>query len=466
LADVIASVHPANLASARNLVHYLALRRCDLRPIQLRLARAGLSSLGRSESHVLHAIDAVINMLALARGEAPPTLSPGPVRFRAGQRRLAANARRLLGPHPRNRAVRIVVTLPTEAAEDERFARDLIAAGMDCARINCARDDAETWLAMAAHVRAGSSANQRECRILVDLGGTKFRTGAVDGARAVLPLSAGDYFELVQANADLSARPQNIPRMACNTPAVFQAAQTGEMIWFDDGVLGGVIDHKTRDGLIVRITNAPAGGSKLRPDRGINLPESTRTLPAVTSGDLRDLDAVIGFADAIDLSFVQSKHDVFALHKALRERAADHIGIVLKIETRQAFDQLPELLLANLQWESCGMMIARGDLAVEVGFERTAEIQEELLWIGEAAHTPTIWATKVLDNLAKKGELTRAEMTDAAMGARAEAVMLNKGAFLIDAIMTLDDILSRMKEHQSKKRPMFRALEVSRNLWP
>ena len=464
-ADLFLSIHPSNLPSARNLVHYLALRRYDIRPLQLRLARAGLSSLGRSESHVLRAIDGVLATLALARGKTPSASPRAPVQFREGQRLLAANARRLLGRHPRHRATRIIVTLPTEAAEDPRFARDLIAAGMDCARINCTRDDAATWTAMAANVRAGSSANERECRILVDLGGTKFRTGAVNGTNDVLSLSTGDYFELVRAESDLAARPENVPRIACVTPDLFRAARSGQMVWFDDGILGGVVDHSTPDGFVVRITNAPSGGGKLRPDRGINLPESNLMLPAVTPNDLRDLDAVVGFADVINLSFVQTREDVISLHKAMRERAADHIGIILKIETRQAFAHLPRLLLANMQWQDCGMMIARGDLAVEVGFERLTEVQEELLWIGEAAHTPTIWATKVLDNLAKKGMLTRGEMTDAAMGARAEGVLLNKGPFMIDAIMSLDDILGRMKEHHSKKRPMFRALEVSQDLW-
>lgn len=93
-----------------------------------------------------------------------------------------------------------------------------------------------------------------------------------------------------------------------------------------------------------------------------------------------------------------------------------------------------------------------------------AEMQEEILWIAEAAHVPTIWATQVLDELAGEGTLTRAEITDAAMSARAEAVMLNKGPFIIDAIGTLDDILTRMKEHQSKKRSLFGALRMSRRL--
>jgi pyruvate kinase len=106
-------------------------------------------------------------------------------------------------------------------------------------------------------------------------------------------------------------------------------------------------------------------------------------------------------------------------------------------------------------------MIARGDLAVECGFERLAEAQEEILWICEAAHIPTIWATQVLENLAKEGIPSRAEITDAAMGHRAECVMLNKGPYVARAVAVLDDILSRMQAHQAKKRAMLRHLRVA-----
>ena len=106
-------------------------------------------------------------------------------------------------------------------------------------------------------------------------------------------------------------------------------------------------------------------------------------------------------------------------------------------------------------------MIARGDLAVECGCERLAEVQEEILWICEAAHVPVIWATQVLETLAKHGLPSRAEITDAAMGDRAECVMLNKGPHIVEAVRVLDDILSRMEAHQSKKRAMLRSLRLA-----
>jgi len=97
------------------------------------------------------------------------------------------------------------------------------------------------------------------------------------------------------------------------------------------------------------------------------------------------------------------------------------------------------------------VMIARGDLAVELGFARMSEIQEEILWLCDAAHVPVIWATQVLDQLVSEGAPTRAEATDAAMSQRAECVMLNKGPFLVEAVAFLKDVLERMDRHQSKK---------------
>jgi len=108
-----------------------------------------------------------------------------------------------------------------------------------------------------------------------------------------------------------------------------------------------------------------------------------------------------------------------------------------------------------------GVMIARGDLAVECGYQRLAEVQEEILWICEAAHVPVIWATQVLESLAKSGIPSRSEITDAAMGERAECVMLNKGPYVVAAVRILDDILRRMQDHQEKKRSMLRKLRLA-----
>jgi pyruvate kinase len=112
-----------------------------------------------------------------------------------------------------------------------------------------------------------------------------------------------------------------------------------------------------------------------------------------------------------------------------------------------------------------GVMIARGDLAVEGGFGRLSEAQEQILWVCEAAHVPAIWATQVLEGLAKDGMPTRAEVTDAAMGQRAECIMLNKGPHIVQATKSLDEILRRMQDHQTKKRSLLRRLRLAENFF-
>ena len=149
------------------------------------------------------------------------------------------------------------------------------------------------------------------------------------------------------------------------------------------------------------------------------------------------------------------------LQEALAERRPDDwrtLSLVLKIETAEAVRNLPDIVVQAAGRQPTSIMIARGDLALEIGFARTAEMQEEILWIGEAAHVPVIWATQVLEHLVQKGTPSRGEMTDAAMAARAECVMLNKGPYLFDAIDELHELLHRMEEHQHKKTPQLRRL--------
>jgi pyruvate kinase len=243
----------------------------------------------------------------------------------------------------------------------------------------------------------------------------------------------------------------DLPAFGCSLPEVFRDARAGEPIWFDDGAIGGVIREAGPEGLEVEITHARPGGSKLAEDKGINLPATALEVPPLTEKDKEDLAFVARHADLVGYSFVQDPRDLRDLAKEFGKQGGRTPGLVLKIETRRAFENLPRLLLAGLRWPSVGVMIARGDLAVEAGFERLAELQEEILWFCEAAHVPVIWATQVLEHLAKDGRPSRAEVTDAAMAVRAEAVMLNKGPHVPDAVRALDGILVRMEAHQSKK---------------
>ena len=134
--------------------------------------------------------------------------------------------------------------------------------------------------------------------------------------------------------------------------------------------------------------------------------------------------------------------------------------VIAKIETRVAVENLADIVIEAAGRQPLGVMIARGDLAVEIGYQRLAEVQEEMLWLCESSHIPVIWATQVLERLVTKGTPSRSEMTDAAMSERAECVMLNKGPYVVEGVTVLDDVLRRMQEHQDKKTPRLRALHL------
>jgi pyruvate kinase len=446
------------LRSRCNLLHYLVLRAQDMRLLQETLARQGLSSLGRCEAHTLASLDAVLHVLARLLGaELALPLSARAPGFDEGSALLEANARALFGPAPPKRTVRIMVTLPAEAAVDARLVAELIGQGTNAVRINCAHDDSRTWEKMVEGVRRAAREAGRRCAIHFDLGGPKLRTGA-----AVRPISLRPDDRLVLTRGPQApSKVEELPRIPCTLPAALERVQVGERVWFDDGKLGGVVDEVSPEGVSVRITYARKGHRKLLPDRGINFPDSAIDIDGFTEKDREDLEFVARHADSVGLSFAQRVTDVRAVQQRLDELGAPRMGLILKIETRRGFEALPQLLLEPLGDHPLGVMIARGDLALEVGYERLAEVQEEILWLCEAAHVPVIWATQVLESLSKNGMPTRAEITDAAMSQRAECVMLNKGDHVLDTVRILDDILQRMETHQKKKSATLRPLQFS-----
>ena len=223
----------------------------------------------------------------------------------------------------------------------------------------------------------------------------------------------------------------------------------------DDGKFLGRVTDLDDHSVTVEIT-APAAKRKLKSGKGINLPDTRIDLPALTEQDRSDLQAVADIADALGLSFVHRPEDLVDLHRALEELGRSQLGIVAKIETQMATRNLAAILLTGLTLPAFGVMIARGDLAVEVGFEDLAVMQESILCLCEAAHVPAIWATQVLETLARSGLPARAEITDAAASRRADAVMLNKGPHVSAAVSMLDRLLTAEQRHRTKKRQLFR----------
>ncbi len=450
---------PAFAASALNFAHYLELRRIDLRPLQRRLMVLGLSSLGRCEGHVLATLDAIAWALARMAGQASHS-SSSDRQFLRGERQLRLNAVELFGPLREGRAGRIMVTLGTEAAGDPGFIADLAARGADVVRINCGHDDADIWRRMIENTRA--AARVRPLRVLMDIAGPKVRTKRVLTPSDRSNLRVGDQILLCR---DVDAGRTEFPFQSTCAPAgVMDRLKIGDVVSIDDGKLRGAIVAEAEGGFAVGVTEGRLKGVKLKSGRGINFPGVDLKLDPLTEKDRRDLDFVALHADLVGHSFVQNADQVATLQRELAARRPDwqRLGLVAKIETPAAVSNLPEIIVQAAGHQSLAVMIARGDLAVEIGFERVAEIQEEILWLCEAAQIPAIWATQVLEGLIQQGLPSRGEITDAATAAQAECVMLNKGPNLAAGVGALDRLLKRMGENQSKKTPTLRALHS----WP
>ena len=417
----------------------------DLAAEQEALSELGLSSLGHSESHVLATLDAVIAALAALA-------VAGTVHRRVASARAQLEARRdeIFGPDPLGVSTRILVTLPSEAAAAPVLVAGLIEAGAAAVRINCAHEGPAAWRAMAADTAAAARRAGRRVPALMDLAGPKLRTLALAVPKAVArreskkqrkalkaagigpaergaKLMRGDRIVLARAPP---AKAREVTATLSH-PELLGQIRPGALVWFDDGKISARVLLQDGAQALLEVAHVPAGGARLAPEKGVNLPGVAVEIAALTAADLAAPDVVGELADIVGFSFVQTARDLRALQAALAERLAPGGGrppaLLLKIETDLAVRNLPRLIVQPGGQGPVAVRIARGDLAVEIGLERLSEIQEKILWLCEAAAVPVVWATQVLEGLVRKGHASRAEATDAAMGQRAECVMLNKG---------------------------------------
>jgi len=583
--DLISKVHPVYRESALNLTHYLAFRSFDIDTLQDKLRYMGLPDLANIEGHVMKSLLAIKTIINHLLGNQVIEKQKGIISIKKSEKLLRKNTERLFGYKSKKRRTRIMVTLPSTAAEDYSMVNRLIGLGMNSARINCAHDESEVWAKMIANVDRANNASQKNCKVMMDLGGPKLRTGAMkegpklihikpqrdqigkvtkaakiwiappdilppnDTADAIIPIdellldkikrgntiyftdtreknckitiekkqgkgkwgicsdsayiSTGTELTIKKENASgkekvfvgellpmeqfitlfigdkliLHADPKpgestqynedgkflEYAHVSCTLPEIFKNVKKGEPIFFDDGKIEGVIEEVNGDSILVDIVYARNTGAKLKADKGINLPDSKLSVSGLTEKDKKDLEFVAQNADTLNFSFVNDEDDVQQLLDELKKYDTS-LGIILKIETQKGFKNLPRILLKAMQTFPIGVMIARGDLAIETGWKNFASIQEEILRICEAAHIPDVWATQVLESLAKKGVPTRSEITDAALAQRAECVMLNKGMYIDKAVKMLDKILRRMQRFQKKKETILPKLSDPENL--
>ncbi|MEA2048847.1 MAG: pyruvate kinase [Campylobacterota bacterium] len=550
-----------------NMQDFLTLKKEDLRTLQLELMTEGLSSLSRSHKHLLYTIERELELLGSMpdRCDTPKHLSPSP------EEAYLITEERAKFLKCQNRDNAVMLTLPSNAAEDISFSQILEQETISIVRINTAHDSPKVWKSMADMVKRVNQEKRTSCpiKIYVDMAGPKIRTGAIKkviepfrictkdmhkviivpalgnsshivyederytSRKAVIAVDETFYADLQNADiveindhdrkarflsvdswseeacilkcakkVEISAQTaikvqkekrkysetfpvnfQKIPEeirvfegdtIVLSTKAAFGHLLDGtsykaiialqmdkqlfsylneqDRVYIDDGKIKLSIIEKTDDTLLCRVERAKANGTVIKEEKGINFPDSFLDIPAITDEDRENFRSVVGFCDIVGVSFTQTDKDIEMMKEMLKEN--EDIGIVAKIETNKGLQNLPHILASLAAWEKSAVMLARGDLAIEVGFENLAYVQGNILDLCEAAHTPVIYATQILESLMKKNLPSRAEIIDASIAQRTDCVMLNKGTFTKRTIETLEKIILSMQPFFYKHQPL------------
>jgi len=451
--------------SAKNLSFYLALRRRDIREIQTKLATLGLSSFGHLESNTKSTIENVISQLSLIAEEESEYSYHSVDTFTTGRNKLEQNTADLFGPKPDQRSTRIMVTMSTEAADNVDFLIGLVKKGMNVARINCAHDDEETWTNMVNNIRKAEKETGKSVNILMDIAGPKIRTDWVFTTYKKPKVTVGDFVCLTKDYERLPLDEEVKVTVGCSLTQIFESLNIGDQVLYDDGSIEFEVNSVDETQAILEVKQVSGGSKRIKAEKGLNFPSTDFDIDLLTDKDKTDLRFASENADIIGCSFIRTPEDIELIQSEIEDHMkgeASNVKLVAKIETVQAIENLPEIILTAASKNPFSIMIARGDLAVESGYIRLAELQQEILWLGEAADIPVVWGTEVLANLIDEGIPTRSEVTDAAEGARSECVMLNKGDYIEQGVETLNDIFEKMEEHQYKKAPKLRALNIAK----
>ncbi len=449
-------LHPDQQEAANNLIKYLVLRGEDRRVLQESLHVFGLSSLTSSEGHIHRQVQAVRQRLGFQYPKNEISLHS----FSSSKKRLNENSNGLFGEKSTPNFPSIMVTFDTGFASDYSLIEDLLKNGMNVARINCAHDDETTWSEMIHLIKKACGNTGLECKIYMDLAGPKIRTKLLGkgSEKGKVKVKEGQGVWLAETSQDLNTR--EIILSPTET-GIVQQLNIGDRVFIDDGTISGTVVSKEADRVGITIERVSSKKGKIKENKGINFPDTDLDIPSLTEFDLNCLSFVCKNADLVGFSFVHKPSDITFLREKMAQLACAELPIILKIETQAAVKNFPALILEGMRGKQLGVMIARGDLAVEIGFERMGEIQEEILWICEAAHVPVIWATQVLESMHKSGMPTRSEITDAGHASLAECIMINKGNHTIEVMNSLKKIIQKAASHRIKKRFTFRPLTIA-----
>jgi pyruvate kinase len=343
------------------------------------------------------------------------------------------------------RRAKIVCTLGP-SSESSDVVLKLLERGMDVARLNFSHGSHEDHARAIDRIRAASRQLVRPVAILQDLQGPKIRTGPLKAGRAGVPLVAGDTLVITTEEEILG----DARRVSTTYPFLAQDVKAGDRLLVDDGLLEFRVTHT--DG--VQVTTEVVEGGTLKEHKGINLPGVALRVGALSDKDRADLrfGAERG-VDFVALSFVRTAADVDQARAALEETGRV-VPIIAKIEKPEALENLDEIVEA-----ADGLMVARGDLGVEVPAERVPILQKSIVERGNHAGKPVIIATQMLESMIDHPRPTRAEASDVANAVwdGADAVMLSgetaSGRFPVLAVQTMDRIVREAERNYFLSRP-------------
>ena len=308
------------------------------------------------------------------------------------------------------RRTKILATLGP-ASSDAAVIRALIAAGADAFRLNFSHGTADVHAGLCRVVREQASAAGRHVLVLQDLGGPKIRTGPLP---APMTLTRGDVLVIEEGDG-----PGGLGRITSSFAPLFSSVSPGQLLLLDDGRLSLTVTGVAPG----RLTTTVIEGGVLDSRKGINVPGSTIRTPALTEKDREDLRAGVEMGvDAVALSFVQSREDIAEVRAAARELGAADMLIIAKIERPSAVEHIDDIVSV-----SDAVMVARGDLGIELPLETLPAVQRRVLMAARRRGIPVIVATEVLESMRSSPRPTRAEVTDAAhaVDEGADAIMLS-----------------------------------------
>jgi pyruvate kinase len=326
----------------------------------------------------------------------------------------------------RLRRIKILATLGP-ASSDGAMIRRLFEAGADVFRINMSHTSHDKMRELVKTIRNVESSYGRPIGILVDLQGPKLRLGAF--AEGSVQLNNGERFVL-----DSDKTPGDNTRVQLPHPEILAALKPGHVLLLDDGKVRLVAEETSPERAVTRVVT----GGKMSDRKGVSLPDTDLPVSAMTPKDRADLEAaLVTGIDWVALSFVQRAEDVVEAKKMIRGRAA----VMAKIEKPQAIDRLPEIIEA-----SDALMVARGDLGVELPLERVPSLQKQMTRLARRAGKPVVVATQMLESMIHSPVPTRAEVSDVATAVYegADAIMLSAesaaGKFPVEAVSTMNRI--------------------------